>query len=165
VSNLENELSRDMVPLFVCKSQETPNPEGPEVKSSSCVGPPQYSRLFMLSGQGISWSLLRERGTDSLVPSFSTFGYSWLSPFEGEGVKGHCASWKSAKCVLFNRIGRPAGLVSSVMLINIWRETEYRLVCHATNGAHVEIYWTYKELCECSAWKWIDFSNIFHGYC
>jgi hypothetical protein len=35
------------------------------------------------------------------------------------------------------------------MLANTWQKTEYHLdVCHATNGAHIEIYWAYKKLCE-----------------
>jgi hypothetical protein len=42
---------------------------------------------------------------------------------------------------LRDRIVEAAVYVTSETLANIWQETKYCLeVCHATNGAHIEIY-------------------------
>jgi hypothetical protein len=44
------------------------------------------------------------------------------------------------------------------MLVSTWRETEYRLdVCRDTNGAHIEMYWAQKKLCEVQCLKMYRF--------
>jgi hypothetical protein len=47
---------------------------------------------------------------------------------------------------LRHRITEAVAAVTEVMLVNTWREIEYRFdVCRATNGAHTETYWVTKK--------------------
>jgi hypothetical protein len=53
-----------------------------------------------------------------------------------------------------DRIVRAAGCVTNEMFACTCPETEYRIdVCRATNGAHIEIYWAHKEICEVQGLK------------
>jgi len=66
---------------------------------------------------------------------------------------------------LRDRIVRAAKCVTNEMLVSTCPDTEYRLyVCCATSGAHIEIYWADKKLCEVQCLKmYIDFSSTLYG--
>jgi len=93
-----------------------------------------------LCGEGVSWSVCRKRETHFLTLSFSRFGTSGV--FFWGFVKDivYCEEVQNVN-ELRDRIVEAAVYVTSETLANIWQETKYCLeVCHATNGAHIEIY-------------------------
>jgi len=57
-----------------------------------------------------------------------------------------------------DRIVRAAECVANEITASTWPETEYRLdMCRAINGAHTDIYWAHKELCEIQCSKMYRF--------
>jgi len=53
---------------------------------------------------------------------------------------------------------RAAECITNKMLASTCKETEYSDdVCHSTNGAHIEFYWTWKKLCEVQCLKMYQF--------
>jgi len=74
-----------------------------------------------------------------------------LDFFFWEFVKDPFLLWKSAKCewIAWQNHQSCSVCVTSEMLASTWLETVYCLdVCRATDGAHFDICWAHKKLCE-----------------
>jgi hypothetical protein len=106
---------------------------------------------YCLPGEGISWSLNRKWGVNSLVPLFSRLYTLRFLDFIFWGFAKDTACQENVESMneLCERIASPPVCVTNKMSANTCWETEYCFeVCSATNGAHTEIYWAYKTFCE-----------------
>jgi hypothetical protein len=148
--------------FLILKKEEGHKFPGPLVLLISC-----------LSEQGVSWSLKRKKGTNSLAPSFSWFRIfvkrEFPDPWKGRGAPIPWPPrspnftpldiffWGCVKGIFIAKMCkmRMSHLTESSelqaatneMLASTWRENHLD-VCCATVGFHTEIYWVDKEFNE-----------------
>jgi hypothetical protein len=89
-----------------------------------------------------------DQSLGSLFPWYSLIGFFLLRLCEGPGISSKVGSVVE----LHVQINNAAVSMTLQMLENTWHEIEYCLdILRATNGAHIEVYWTWWVVLWCKA--------------